>query len=201
MVDAAIINYDQSFFMSDAKESLLISSCDGPIEYGWSSCNYSIVSISECSQLALRCERGKNQLFFLIKGLQVFIYSVFFCNQSAMIMVMYIWLIHQYNTIVMVPLMSLVYWSSAMMVYGTLCVMILLPFMMQISSVLSMDIVVSYKCNSKLHCTCMFNGVYIHVVCVISLLFLCLFSRSLSPFPAALALRWHCSYQQHYCCK
>ena len=46
--------------MSDAKQSLLVLSCNYPIEYsGWSSCNYSLVNVTECSRLAVRCEKGK----------------------------------------------------------------------------------------------------------------------------------------------
>ena len=60
-LDATIIDYDQSVFMSDAEQSLFVSSCDYPIEYnGWNSCNYSVVNVTECSRLAVRCEKGKD---------------------------------------------------------------------------------------------------------------------------------------------
>ena len=59
--DATVVEYDQSFFMSDAEKSLLVSFCvpDFPIQYyGLSYCNYSLVDVTECPRLAVRCERG-----------------------------------------------------------------------------------------------------------------------------------------------
>ena len=63
-LDATIIDYDQSVFMSDAEESLFVSSCDYPLQYyGLSYCNYSLVT--ECPRLAVRCEAGKLMLIHL----------------------------------------------------------------------------------------------------------------------------------------
>ena len=60
-LDATIIDYDQSVFMSDAEESLFVSSCDYPLQYyGLSYCNYSIVDVTECPRLAVRCVAGKD---------------------------------------------------------------------------------------------------------------------------------------------
>ena len=60
-LDATIIDYDQSVVMSDAEESLFVSSCDYPLQYyGLSYCNYSIVDVTECPRLAVRCVAGKD---------------------------------------------------------------------------------------------------------------------------------------------